>query len=351
MRGRARLARWIRRLRGDAPAAADRITRQDIVSCYRLLLDRAPDAEGMRTYEQMIGGIDVRDLVTFFVASPEFKKGRHYRTIAGAPNASRAVRVDLGTHAIYVLEDDPTIGNPIRATKQYEPHVAARLSRALEPGATFVDVGASAGFFTLLAAGRVGTAGRVVAFEPSPANCRLLAASLLANGFDNVTLHPAAVSDVEELLLYDAVGSNGFVSPLPREAEAAETMLLRTVVRAVVLDRVLGGVDRVDVVKIDVEGAEHRALTGATTMLRDKRPVVFSEFGPVGLQEVSGVAPEDYLHLLLGVGYELAVLHRDGTVERCGREPGAVLDAHARVGLDHVDLVAFDPARHRDVVA
>jgi hypothetical protein len=107
----------------------------------------------------------------------------------------------------------------------------------------------------------------------------------------------------------------------------------------------------VDVVKIDVEGAEHRALTGATTMLREKRPDVFSEFAPVGLKEVSGVAPEEYLQLLLGIGYELAVLHRDGTVERCGREPRTVLDVHARVGLDHVDLVAFDPARHRDVVA
>jgi hypothetical protein len=137
------------------------------------------------------------------------------------------------------------------------------------------------------------------------------------------------------------------VSPLPRDAQAAGTMLLRTVV----LGRVLDGIDRLDVVKIDVEGAEHRAITGATTLLRQKRPVVFSEFGPAGLRQVSGVEPDAYLRLLLEIGYELAVLHHDGSVERCGRRHDAVLDAHARAGVDHVDIVAFDPARHHDVVS
>ena len=352
MGGWARLRRHARRLWDGAPAVdPSRITAGDIDACYRLLLGRAPDADGVRTYEPMIGHVDVADLVSFFVGSPEFKGGRHYRTIVGDDAASRSVRVDLGTHVIPVHENDPTSGGTLRQTGGYEPHLAARLSRALTPGATFVDVGASVGFFTLLAARLVGPTGRVFAVEPSPRNCKLLSLSLLENGMTNVVTFPTAASDVEELLLYDAVGSNGFVSPMPTDLEGARAMGLRTIVRSIVLDRALGDLPRLDVLKIDVEGAEHRALSGARGLLETHRPLVFSEFGPKGLRDVSGVEPEDYLRFLVGMGYELAVLREDGAVVRCGTQCGAILDAQDRRGSDHIDMVAFDPTRHLDALA
>jgi FkbM family methyltransferase len=289
--------------------------------------------------------------VTFFIGSPEFKAGRHYRTIVDQQDVCRFARVDLGTHVIHVLENDPTIGGTIIDTKTYEPHLAGRMSRALGPGTTFVDIGASVGFFTLLAATRVGSAGRVYAFEPSPVNCKLLSLSLVANSMANVAIFPAAVSDVEELLLYDAIGSNGVISTMPTDAGSANDLILRTIVRSVVLDRVLGDLDRLDVVKIDVEGAEYRALKGATGLLQAKRPLVFSEFAPVRLRQVSGVEPEEYLQLLVGIGYDVGVLQCDGSVTQHGHSCRAILEAHARSKSDHIDIVAFDPNRHIHVLS
>ena len=116
MTARARVASLVRALRGD-PTASDpaKATRDDIVACYRLLLGRAPDAEGLRTFEPMVGRVDVADLATFFIGSPEFKAGRHYRTIVGRDDAFSVARVDVGTHVMHVLENDPTIGDVIRA--------------------------------------------------------------------------------------------------------------------------------------------------------------------------------------------------------------------------------------------
>ena len=67
-------------------------------------------------------------------------------------------------------------------TGRYGPQETALLGAALRPGATFVDVGANWGYFTLLAAHRVGPAGRVVALEPDPRLFALLRANLAANG-------------------------------------------------------------------------------------------------------------------------------------------------------------------------
>src|SRR5262249_44152592 len=148
----SRIGRYLSALARRRIVHTSKVTSEDIGSCYRLLLERDPDLDGLRTYSAMIGRGDVHDLVTFFLGSPEFKSGRHFRTVLGQPDAADVVRVDLGTHVIYVLGNDAWIGRVISETKTYEPHVTSWISRFLEPGSTFVDVGASVGFHTLLAA-------------------------------------------------------------------------------------------------------------------------------------------------------------------------------------------------------
>src|SRR5207248_7439067 len=115
-------------------------------------------------------------------------------------------------------------------------------------GVSFVDVGANIGYYSLLAASRVGEAGHVHAFEPSNRNCALLQASVDRNGFRCVDLYPFAVADRSTTLVYDAVASNGSVS----EPEPGAPALDLDLVRSVRLDDVLAGLP-VDVMKIDVE--------------------------------------------------------------------------------------------------
>ena len=66
------------------------------------------------------------------------------------------------------------VGLPLALARAWEPHVTAEIESALKPGKWFLDVGANIGYFTLLGAARVGSAGRVFAFEPNPGNVRQL---------------------------------------------------------------------------------------------------------------------------------------------------------------------------------
>jgi FkbM family methyltransferase len=159
----------------------------------------------------------------------------------------------------------------------YEAATTEYVSRHLVPGAVFVDVGANHGYFTMLAAARLGAGGRVVAFEPNPAVFAQLVRHVRMNGFESrVTLVPAALSDAP------AEAAPLFVSQMPRNsglssltpwAAAIDTGALATAhtipVRVDTFDNWFAAsrLDRIDLVKIDVEGAEARVVSGMRTAL------------------------------------------------------------------------------------
>jgi FkbM family methyltransferase len=146
------------------------------------------------------------------------------------------------------------------------------VGRFLAPGSTFVDIGANIGDFTLLAARVMGDEGLVLAFEPSRENIRWLEESVRANGYGCVRVLPLALSDHDgeaELHLSGARGRHTLKPYKWLEEVGSETVPLRT------LDGVLEeqGVERVDVVKIDVEGGEVEVLHGADRTLSVDRPM------------------------------------------------------------------------------
>ncbi len=132
------------------------------------------------------------------------------------------------------------------------------LGQLLRAGDVFVDVGANCGVFTLLAVSRVGSAGRVIAIEPNPAMLSRLRFNLAANGLSDVRVVEAAISDtdgVAELRLSaDNAGESTLSDALSRStAWSVPTMTLASVVAA-------ASIPRIDVLKIDIEGFEDRAL-------------------------------------------------------------------------------------------
>jgi FkbM family methyltransferase len=234
---------------------------------------------------------------------------------------------------ILVRPDDWAVGMRIAVKRAHETHVTQHIEAALKPGMTVLDVGANIGWFTLLAAARVGPAGRVHAFEPGRANLELLRLSLTRNGFDNVTLHACAASDREGTLGYSADDSNGHVTA---DAQRAGV----TPVRAVRLDDVLADEPRLDLVKIDIEGSEALALAGMRRLMRRHRPVAFVEFSPGALRSVANSEPRDVLSELRAVGHELLVIRRDGSLD------GPLVDERILASVSPVD-----PADHLDLLA
>ena len=245
------------------------------------------------------------------------------------------VPLRLGGFTIYARLDDWAVGARIAVRRAYEPHVIAVLSPLLGPGAVLVDVGANIGYYTLLAASRVGPSGQVIAFEPGADNCALLRASLQANGFGNVRLHPYAVADADRLVGFGMDDSNGRIS---RDDPAASALQ----VRAVALDAFLRDEPRIDIIKIDIEGAEDLALRGMRELVARHRPVIFSELSPRGLEIASGVSAAAYLDRLRGLGYDLSLIERSGPYRRAPWSNERILGVFARTrGLDHVDVVAY----------
>lgn len=149
----------------------------------------------------------------------------------------------------------------------------------LRTGMTALDIGAHHGFYTILASKRVGSDGRVVAFEPSPRERRELQMNLRLNHCSNVTVEPYALAsyDGSGTLYVVASYDTGCNSLRPPNLHEATTELP---VQVTSLDVYLARnqVERVNLVKIDAEGAELEILKGAASLLLSRpRPVILCE--------------------------------------------------------------------------
>jgi FkbM family methyltransferase len=175
----------------------------------------------------------------------------------------------------------------------FEHGLSAFFTRFVKPGMVFIDAGAHFGYFSMLAASRVGPDGRVISIEPTPSTFDMLQSNVAA--YSCVTAIQAAVWKTSgQLDLNDfgpawsafnsiagiRLGPNADVRPLRRYT--AEAWSLDD------LCKDLGVVP--DVIKIDVESAEFEVLQGMDGLLRGARPIVTLEVGDFGHLIKEGVA-------------------------------------------------------------
>ena len=211
----------------------------------------------------------------------------------------------------------------------------------VQKGGTVVDAGAHVGHYTLLAAERVGPSGRVIAFEPDPRNRVRLERNVERNALDHVEVLPFAVFDREATLPFVTApdGNTGLGSLAPEAAAAAAT------VRTVRIDDVLEqrGIERVDVVKLDVEGFEAPALEGAAQLLERSRPAVLFEVNRLDGEHGMVTAPA--IDALRRHGYRVYAIEARGGRSGFGLmelEPGADPRPYAERWYS-LNLVALHP--------
>jgi FkbM family methyltransferase len=158
-----------------------------------------------------------------------------------------------------------------------EPLVQRMLAKHLDDGSVMYDLGASVGFFTVLAARMVGQSGHVYAFEPVLRNARALERNVEINGFRNVTVIPRAVSNRTGAARFET-GLNPTAGRVVSAVEERESGNLTTV-GVVALDDLLeqGSVLPPDFIKADIEGAEIEAVRGMQRTLERHRPIVLCE--------------------------------------------------------------------------
>ncbi|MBL9037736.1 MAG: FkbM family methyltransferase, partial [Archangium sp.] len=153
------------------------------------------------------------------------------------------------------------------------------LSTLVSLGDTVVDVGANVGTHTTAFAHMVGPAGKVVAIEPQPAIFELLQNNVEQNGLRTVEMHACAISDsagTHELAIpdYGRRHNSGVASLVTTQNSSIVVPTKR-------LDDM--GLERVALLKLDVEGWEHQALLGASALIRRDRPSIYAECNSIEL--------------------------------------------------------------------
>lgn len=274
-----------------------RATPQDLVSCYRIFLNREPDKAGLKMFGGLVeGGISTTALAKLLQNSTEAQ------LVRSAQETGALSKIDLDGFSLFVLPDWNPVGGEIAATQDYEPHISTRLKTMIEPGMHFVDIGANIGFYSMLAASKGAT---VDAFEPHSRNVWFLQKNAALNNFA-IDIHPGALADAERFFLYSPNGGNGQISPLTDTIPTEE----QQIIKAQTLDVALNG-KRPSMIKIDVEGAEGLVMRGAQQAL-DALPIVISEFSAVALDN-GPVSSSEYLAMFVSRGYHFVLCHRDGT--------------------------------------
>jgi FkbM family methyltransferase len=147
-----------------------------------------------------------------------------------------------------------------------EPALQAALSAHLRSGDVLYDVGAHAGFVSVIGCRIVGPLGHVHCFEPVPSNVATLRSNLEANGFRNATVHELALSDEDGEIRMDR-GDRGITAHAASNGD-----FVATGARCDSLD-----LSPPTMIKIDVEGAESRVLQGMRQMLSEAQPVILVE--------------------------------------------------------------------------
>ncbi len=160
----------------------------------------------------------------------------------------------------------------------HETEVQQVLAEVLRPGMVYYDVGANVGFFAVIASRMVGQAGRVVCFEPLPANARQIEYNAQLNSFTNIENHVNALggsnrTEVFQTSAEPTWGMLAAVGKAPGKASGQIEVSVRT------LDSLCatGALPHPNLIKIDVEGAEAEMLQGAAATLSESRPLLVIE--------------------------------------------------------------------------
>jgi FkbM family methyltransferase len=190
----------------------------------------------------------------------------------------------------------------------------------------------------MLLASLVARSGLVVAIEPNPENIKLLEASRRVNGFDQVLVIQAAAGRQTGLLVLNVSYSNGTTTDIPSDLDG---IFASHPVPCFALDTILPKGRRIELIKIDSEGAELNALIGLSETIARDRPKIVSEFSPGMLSGVSDCSGPEYLRFLIAKGYRIGVIEQDGSESGFGDDVDGVMGAYSRTGIDHIDIIAI----------
>jgi FkbM family methyltransferase len=221
-------------------------------------------------------------------------------------------------------DDHGTVAEFLRRKGVYEGDVVRLFHRLVRPGDRVLDVGANIGYFTVLLSRLVGPEGRVYAVEPDPRNFALLQRNIAANDCQNVEAFQLALSDRNGIQTLYTDQESSSVHSLARDnvivqgdCVSVKTCTLDDFAKAHIPD------GRVDVMKIDAQGAEGAIFSQGESFLTAGEMTMLLEYWPHGLKSFN-TDPEAFLQSCATLGFHFRLLAR--------KTLGAEMDATALWG-------------------
>jgi len=224
----------------------------------------------------------------------------------------------------------------------YEPNLVACFRKICRPGSVVCDIGANVGFHSMMLAGLVGKSGRVYAFEPNSENCRLILAAAEHNRVSNLVVLPVALSERRGWAYFSThIGSNGGLL----DQQKALLVNSGTIVPTFTLDEL--SLPKIDVIKVDVEGAEYKVLAGGEKLLAKDRPLIISEFSIEMTERVSGISGVDFLTWMEKKDYNIFILDRDRCEAVEAKSASAFIDSWGN--RSRIEDLLFVPSEKKEL--
>ena len=230
----------------------------------------------------------------------------------------------------FQLRLDDWIQENIFFLDEYEHEESEFLKRNLKESDVVVDIGANIGYHSLLAASLVGGSGQIYSFEPLEENFRSFLRNIKLNSFDNVHAFNLGVSDKPKILnlyLNSEKGNMGMAS------EFGETNNhLHQTIEAIDMDTFFKKhpVQKIDVIKIDIEGGEYPALLGMKNTLDRFSPYILIELDDAIINKTP-YSKKDIVDFLIDLNYQKFYLAKDGVLaldENAGISKNVVFKPH-----------------------
>ena len=255
------------------------------------------------------------------------------------------------------IKDDPFWFRLELLTNRHESETRAQINRIVKPGMTVLDIGAHVGYYTRLFSRLVGENGKIIAFEPHPRTFEVLHKNT-AN-LKNVTLVQSAVAENEgtaelyDYLMMSASGSLHYdeklldiqkanvgdsdIAPRIQNEFPVEKFAVRTVPIDMLLNEM--NIEKIDFVKMDIEGAEMGALRGMKNLIANSPGInLIMEFNPSALKAFD-VIPETAIAEVLGLGFsKVFVVNEDGSLVEITNKTQMIADMTTRL-MQHMDVV------------
>lgn len=200
-----------------------------------------------------------------------------HKKLFAPKNLFRNVKMRHNFHGLMIpLKLDDWIQEKLYFLDEYEGAEMKAIKNYLPNKGVFLDLGGNIGLFSLFASTKIGTGGKIIAFEPFSKNHKAFEENINRNHIGNIRLEKLAIGEVKgELTLHydDSENNLGMVSSKPLEKGIQETVPM------INLDAYLAEshLAKIDLIKIDLEGHELPALKGMLETLKKFKPAILIE--------------------------------------------------------------------------